>query len=141
VLKSFSFQLKEVIQDKAQPDMGELVRRNTRLNALGKSAADTVREQLKMVLSDVLAVTRKRSFDSLATTVSLEDDLDDSQQPACKRIRCESPPLSPEVPLRLVSPDYACSRKYHRVTFAPEVIVNHPVTIPPADDSEDEASV
>ena len=138
VLKSFSFQLKEVIRqdDEAQPDMGELVRRNTRLNALGKSAADTVREQLKMVLSDVLAVTRKRSFDSLATSVTLEDDLD--MQPPNKRIRCESPPLSPEVPLRLVSPD-SCSRKHRRVTFAADVMVKHPVTISPAD-SGDEAS-
>lgn len=140
VLKSFSFHLKEVMNqdDESQPDMGELVRRNTRLNALGKSAADTVRERLKMVLTDVLTVTRKRSFDSLATSVTVDEDYE--EPPSCKRIRCESPPLSPEVPLRLVSPEYSCARKVRRVTFALDVQVNYPASISPAD-SEDEASV
>lgn len=137
VLKSFSFKLKEVINhDETKPDMGELVRRNTRLNALGKSAADTVRDRLKMVLSDVLTVTRKRSFDSLATSVTLDEDYD--EPPSSKRIRCESPPLSPEVPLRLVSPDYPCT-KSRRVTFAPQVQYNYPATISPAV-SDDEGS-
>ena len=138
VLKSFSFKLKEVINhDETQPDMGELVRRNTRLNALGKSAADTVRDRLKMALTDVLTVSRKRSFDSLATSVTLDEDYD--EPPSSKRIRCESPPLSPEVPLRLVSPDYVCP-KSRRVTFAPEVQYNYPATISPTD-SEDESSI
>ena len=139
VLKSFSFQLNEVINhDETQPDMGELVRRNTRLNALGKSASDTVRERLKMVLTDVLSVSRKRSFDSLATSVTVDEDYE--EPPSGKRIRCESPPLSPEVPLRLVSPDYSSPRKLRRVTFALDVQVSYPATISPAD-SGDEASV
>ena len=139
VLKSFSFKLNEVFnQDESQPDMGELVRRNTRLNALGKSASDTVRERLKMVLTDVLSVSRKRSFDSLATSVTVDEDYE--EPPSGKRIRCESPPLSPEVPLRLVSPDYSSPRKLRRVTFALDVQVSYPATISPAD-SGDEASV
>lgn len=139
VLKSFSFKLNEVINhDESQPDMGELVRRNTRLNALGKSASDTVRERLKMVLTDVLSVSRKRSFDSLATSVTVDEDYE--EPPSSKRIRCESPPLSPEVPLRLVSPDYSSPRKLRRVTFALDVQVSYPATISPAD-SGDEASV
>ena len=136
VLKSFSFKLKEVINhDDTKPDTGELVRRNTRLNALGKSAADTVRDRLKMVLTDVLTVSRKRSFDSLATSVTVDEDYD---EPSSKRSRCESPPLSPEVPLRLVSPDFACP-KPRRVTFAPQVEYNYPNAISPAE-SEDEGS-
>lgn len=140
VLKSFNFKLKEVMQqdDETKPDMGELVRRNTRLNALGKSAADTVRDRLKMVLTDVLSVTRKRSFDSLATSVTLDEDYE--EPPSSKRIRCESPPLSPEVPLRLVSPDYATCPKPRRVTFALDVQISYPATISPAD-SGDEGSV
>jgi hypothetical protein len=143
VLKSFSFKLKEVMnRDEAEPDMGELVRRNTRLNALGKSAADTVRDNLKMVLTDVLTVSRKRSFDSLATSITLDEDY---EEPSCsKRMRCESPPLSPEVPMRLVSPEYSLpAGKARKVTFSLDLSCAHyAATISPADSGdEDNTSV
>jgi hypothetical protein len=120
VLKSFSFRLNEIVRDDDQeePDMGELVRRNTRLNALGSTAAATVRGFLKQSsIQDALIVQRKRSFDSLVSTVTLDDE----EEPACKRVRCSSPPLSPEAPpVRLVSPDLATitASKPRRVHFS-----------------------
>jgi len=118
VLKSFSFRLNEIVRDEddEEPDMGELVRRNTRLNALGTTAAATVRSYLKQSIQDALLVTRKRSFDSIGSTVTL-----DEEEPSCKRIRCSSPPLSPEAPIRLVSPDFASvnASKPRRVHFSP----------------------
>ena len=122
VLKSFSFRLNDIIRDDdalQEPDMGELVRRNTRLNALGTTAAATVRGYLKehqaVSIQDAMTVTRKRSFDSLVSTVTL-----DEEEPVCKRIRCSSPPLSPEAPVRLVSPDLASitASKPRRVHFS-----------------------
>mmetsp|Transcript_19057 Transcript_19057/g.41021 ORF Transcript_19057/g.41021 Transcript_19057/m.41021 type:complete len:350 (+) Transcript_19057:380-1429(+) len=104
VLKSFSFKLDEVTtgsDDENEPDTGELVRRNTRLNALGSSFAARAHSST-LSLNDLL-VQRKRSFDSLATSATLDEDL---EEPCSKRARCSSPPLSPETsPLRLVSPD------------------------------------
>lgn len=105
VLKSFSFKLDEVSknEDENKPDMGELVRRNTRLNALGSSAAESVRGFMKFSPLDDLAVHRKRSFDSLSTSATLDEDF---EHPAFKRLRCTSPPTSVDSsPLRLVSPD------------------------------------
>lgn len=98
--------------------MGVLVRRNTRMNALGVTASEKICADTLDSISLGLNVMRKRSFDSLCSTESLDDTYD----PFCKRMRCSSPPLSPEVPLRLVSPDYSSARqsKPRRVTFSLE---------------------
>ena len=114
VLKSFSFNLRDITARKTEKsDMGELIRRNTRINALGKTAAEAVQENFPMTLDMTLNVSRKRSFDSLDTRVTL-----DEENPV-KRRRCTSPPLSPEAPpLRLVSPDLTAMTETRRVTFS-----------------------
>jgi len=145
ILKSFSFHLKDINKSedakKMKPsallsikgssfatnkDEGELVRRNTRINALGKTAKESLRNTVQATIFKALAVTsRKRSFDSLSTrdTFDSVDSEDQQTQPNCfattdtsaegrsfssadKRIRpCDSPMPSPVEPLRLVSPD------------------------------------
>jgi hypothetical protein len=100
-----------------------VVEHNTRFNALGTTAKQTVLMQL----------SSKRSFDSLET-VAPEDIMDEE--------RCSSPPLSPEKgPIRLVSPDsltQETSNKRRRVTFseAPPMAV-YPMLVSP-DVSSDE---
>lgn len=105
VLKSFSFRLDEIVggeDDDDEPDTGELVRRNTRLNALGASAAERIRGTMNLTHYEDFLVIRKRSFDSLATSATLDEDI----EPLSKRSRCTSPFLAPEsVLLRLVSPE------------------------------------
>ena len=123
LLKSFSFQLTELdesVVKMAPPDAGELVRRNTRLNALGRTAGERLRDSVFRTIDSALAVptTRKRSFDCLdSTRIELN-------QPSCagKRLRyCASPPPSPEEPpLRLVSPDLPPAMIAKRVTFSSE---------------------
>jgi len=111
MLKSFSFNLGEITTTAEDtPDRGELVRRNTRLNALGRTALEFVRNGIATV-----AVARKRSFDSLSSSATL-----DEEEPSGKRMRCSSPPLSPEQPLRLVSPDLPSmiASKPRRVHFS-----------------------
>jgi hypothetical protein len=112
ILKSFSFHLSDIQED----DSLEVVRLNTRLNALGESASQAVRSQLSVTIQAALIVTRKRSFDSLDS----RETIDEIPCHDCKRLRCSSPELSPELaPLRLVSPDLPM-KSHHRVTFAPE---------------------
>jgi pSer/pThr/pTyr-binding forkhead associated (FHA) protein len=94
----------------SEPDKGELVRRNTRINALGRTAASKVRDALFLTIDVALSVTRKRSFDSLDSrdTLDTAPSLEENDEPIGngKRLRCSSPPPSPEEPpLRLVSPD------------------------------------
>jgi hypothetical protein len=102
VLKSFSFHLKEVSEfNKTVSDLGELVRRNTRFNALGKSAAQTI-EHTRAAFNTSRYVPCKRTYGALSIAPTL--DYDDCE-PSGKRMRCSSPPPSPEEPLRLVSPD------------------------------------
>lgn len=123
LLKSFSFQLTELdesVVKMAPPDAGELVRRNTRLNALGRTAGERLRDSVFRTIDSALAVptTRKRSFECLdSTRIELN-------QPSCagKRLRyCASPPPSPEEPpLRLVSPDLPPAMIAKRVTFSSE---------------------
>lgn len=113
IMKSFSFRLQDIDTKKTVPDAGDLVRRNTRLNALGKTAAESVRCEVSCTIQEALDVCRKRSFDSIDTNVTLDE-------PSMKRIRCSSPPLSPEAPLRLVSPDLLSmtASKPRRVAFS-----------------------
>ncbi|GKY92015.1 hypothetical protein MPSEU_000173100 [Mayamaea pseudoterrestris] len=113
ILKSFSFELKELDQTPASPDMLDAVRRNTRLNALGQAASSIVHSNLAATIEAALTVTRKRSFDSLDSRETIDEI------PAEKRLRCSSPELSPLAPLRLVSPDLPMLASKRRVTFSP----------------------
>jgi pSer/pThr/pTyr-binding forkhead associated (FHA) protein len=123
VLKSFSFHLNDISEAASTKtlDTGELVRRNTRLNALGRTAAQSLRQQNMSTASifQTLSVSSKRSFESLASSVTLDYDED---EPALKRLRCSSPPMFPEEPLRLVSPDLAasvlCDSSQRHVSFS-----------------------
>ncbi|KAL3917131.1 MAG: hypothetical protein SGILL_004857 [Bacillariaceae sp.] len=133
MLKSFTFELDEMAEAPvsshptlmpATPSTVAVVEHNTRFNALGKTAKQTVLMQL----------SSKRSFDSLET-VAPEDLMEEE--------RCSSPPLSPEkAPLRLVSPDMLMqespNNKRRRVTFseAPPMAA-YPILVSP-DVSSDE---
>mmetsp|Transcript_4081 Transcript_4081/g.11825 ORF Transcript_4081/g.11825 Transcript_4081/m.11825 type:complete len:347 (-) Transcript_4081:91-1131(-) len=107
MLKSFTFDLDElreppIINTHLSPtsSMGAVVEHNTRLNALGKAAKDTL----------FTGLTSKRSFDSVET---VDSDIEN------KRMRCSSPPLSPERQLvRLVSPESSQPNKRRRVSFS-----------------------
>jgi hypothetical protein len=109
MLKSFAFELEDLKEHPSPnptvspftPTLGAVVQHNTRLNALGKTAKDS------LMMS---SLSSKRSFDSIET-VECED--------SCKRLRCSSPFLSPEEPLRLVSPDMNCQPTKRRcVSFS-----------------------
>jgi len=122
VLKSFSFNLEELADASSPVD----VEKNTRLNALGQTAIDTVR-------LSVLTVISKRSFDSL-------DGAETFDEPCPKRMRCTSPPLSPqEPPQRLVSPSSPLGPNHRRVSFsncAPQAF--YPASVTPEELSSDE---
>jgi pSer/pThr/pTyr-binding forkhead associated (FHA) protein len=111
IMKSFSFRLKDIDATTESPDEGKLVRRNTRINALGKTAAEAVQTNTTDKFLQALDVCRKRSFDSVESNITLDE-------PSMKRVRCSSPPLSPEEPLRLVSPDMPTMTATRRVTFS-----------------------
>jgi FHA domain len=112
ILKSFSSYVEGSVSDDCQ-DTGVLVRRNTRLNATGEFAKACFSEPS----DNTMDVVRKRSFDSLYTTDTLEEDECDQFY---KRMRCSSPPPSPEAPIRLVSPELSVTliSKPRRVTFS-----------------------
>jgi len=120
VLKSFSFHLNDVSanSDETTDEVKEVVR-NTRLNALGNAGQERVRGAISFSIEQALSVARKRSFDSLSSRDTLDCD---EVEPEFKRVRCSSPPPSPEEPpIRLVSPDLsACSSKPRRVHFSLE---------------------
>ena len=121
VLKSFSFHLNDVSAANSNETTDEVkqVVRNTRLNALGNTAQERVRGTISYSIEQALSVVRKRSFDSLSSRDTLDCD---EVEPEFKRVRCSSPPPSPEEPpIRLVSPDLsACSSKPRRVHFSLE---------------------
>lgn len=104
MLKSFSFDLEELREPLSISlrSPSAVVEHNTKVNSLGKTAKET----LFMTLSS------KRSFDSVETFDS-ENDIES------KRMRCSSPPLSPEhQTIRLVSPDLCHPNKRRRVSFS-----------------------
>jgi hypothetical protein len=108
MLKSFSFDLKELIEPPvintllSPSTMGAVVQHNTRLNSLGKAAKDSIS----------MSLSSKRSFDSVET---VESDYEN------KRMRCTSPPMSPQHRLvRLVSPELGQDFKRRRVSFSSE---------------------
>ncbi|CAB9520403.1 Protein phosphatase 1 regulatory subunit 8 [Seminavis robusta] len=131
VLKSFSFQLEELAEPTTQNASIEgsesdavVVQKNTRLNALGQTAIDSVR-------FSIISMACKRSFDTL--------DGEDFEEPCSKRARCSSPPLSPEEPMRLVSPDMPSSSKHRRVSFSTDPpIAFYPALVTPEELSSDE---
>jgi pSer/pThr/pTyr-binding forkhead associated (FHA) protein len=118
MLKSFNFELGDIMNDGVSshdvpvcimpvstPIMTAVVEHNTRLNALGRTAKQSLLLQQQLLSS-------KRSFDSMETMPLLDEDMAE---------RCSSPPLSPEQsPMRLVSPDSDCQQpsKRRRVTFS-----------------------
>jgi FHA domain len=114
ILKSFS----SIVDDRSADcqDMGVLVRRNTRLNATGDFAKVS---NSGLLDSSILNVLRKRSFESLSISNTLDEE---ERDPFYKRMRCSSPPPSPEEPIRLVSPELSVTlvSKARRVTFSPE---------------------
>lgn len=112
MLKSFAFNLEEMKDHEVSytPSLlspashaNVVVKYNTRLNALGKTAKNCL----------AMSLSSKRSFDSMETAeCEYEED-------CCKRLRCMSPPLSPEQsPVRLVSPDCLPPSKRRRVSFS-----------------------
>lgn len=118
ILKSFSFSINEIEMGDKTPDEGELVRRNTRVNALGRESSELFLSREDSPLSLPLTVVRKRSFDSLASTETL---VLEGSEPCTKRLRCESPPISQDEPLRLVSPEFPALlvvSKTRRVRFS-----------------------
>jgi len=127
MLKSFSFDLEEMRECPVPtvnmissvpptPILSAMVEHNTRLNSLGRTA----KEEL-MVHSQI---SSKRSFDSMSTVMDSDDEMEHLSS-NCLR----SPPLSPEQPLRLVSPELNCacdanpsSFKRRRVTFSEDEV-------------------
>jgi hypothetical protein len=132
LLKSFSFDLKDVTDLTTTSDMGELVRRNTRINALGQNTkASLLRSNVAATIEAALLVSRKRSFDSIDSESTL--DCDD----CVKRARCTSPPLTCPSPLRLVSPDLPGLDSRRRVSFSQEPQLFYPALVTPlTSDSE-----
>lgn len=147
MLKSFSFDLDEMregpeptvnmIQTSfpSSPILSAMVQHNTRLNSLGRTA----KEELMIHRQ----ISSKRSFDSMSTVMESDYQIEPVHQSSNS---LNSPPLSPEQPLRLISPELNCdvsttcapSFKRRRVTF-PEVEVSdvYPVLVSP-DVSSDE---
>jgi len=143
MLKSFSFDLDDMRECPEpivnmipssippSPILSATVQHNTRLNSLGKSA----KEELMIFRQ----ISSKRSFDSMSTVMESEDEMDLHQSSS----GLSSPPLSPEQPLRLISPELNCqsavpSFKRRRVTFPEdEVSEVYPVLVSP-DVSSDE---
>lgn len=135
VLKSFSFHLEDImVEPQIGVDEAELVRRNTRINALGKTAGEIVIESVVHTIEMAIDVSRKRSFDSTYS----EETLDEATM--FKR-RCMSPPLTNDTSLPcLVSPDFQVSRISKRhVSFSndpPQLF--YPALVTPDDLSGEE---
>lgn len=145
MLKSFSFVLDEMrdcpvptvnmvtMSMPPTPTLTAMVEHNTRLNSLGRTA----KEELMVHRQ----ISSKRSFDSMSTVMDSDDEMDHHHLFSnCLR----SPPLSPEQPLRLVSPELNCvsepnpSFKRRRVTFSEDEVSDvFPMLVSP-DVSSDE---
>jgi len=148
MLKSFSFDLEEMRECPVPtvntipasipptPVLNAMVEHNTRLNSLGKTA----KEELMVHRQ----ISSKRSFDSMSTVMDSDDEMEHhhlSSNPL------SSPPLSPEQPLRLVSPELNCagdacnapSFKRRRVTFSEDEVSDVFPTLVSPDVSSDES--
>jgi len=144
MLKSFSFDLEEmrecpvptvnmVSTMPTTPILSAMVEHNTRLNSLGRTA----KEELMVHRQ----ISSKRSFDSMSTVMDSDDEMEHHHLSSnCLR----SPPLSPEQPLRLVSPELNCvsdvnpSYKRRRVTFSDDEVSSVYPTLVSPDVSSDE---
>jgi len=141
MLKSFSFDLEEMREGPLpssiapSPILSAMVEHNTRMNSLGRTA----KEELMVHRQ----ISSKRSFDSMSTVMDSDDEMDHHN---FQLNNLSSPPLSPEQPLRLVSPDFSCavpptdSRNFkrRRVTFSNDEVSDvYPVLVSP-DVSSDE---
>jgi len=147
MLKSFSFILNEMRDCPAPPVnifegsvpssplLTAMVQHNTRLNSLGKTA----KEELMMHRQ----ISSKRSFDSMSTAMDSDDDMEHHH---LSSNHLSSPPLSPEQPIRFVSPELNCSGsscdassfKRRRVTFSDDEVSDvYPILVSP-DVSSDE---
>jgi len=133
VLKSFSSQTKDIADPLVEPsclrpnlDSSNIVCFNTRINALGRSNSEESLPDLPILC--------KRTFQTI------DADFND-EEPCLKRTRCSSPPLSPEQPMRLVSPDLlSSSSRKRRVTFSNEPPSTfYPSLVTPYDLSDDES--
>jgi len=147
MLKSFSFDLEEMRDCPVHgismrptslppsPVLTAMVQHNTRLNSLGRTA----KEELMVYRQ----ISSKRSFDSMETVMDSDDEMEHNHHHPYDRL--SSPPLSPEQPLRLVSPDLNCacspsSFKRRRVTFSEKnlsAVYKYPILVSP-DVSSDE---
>jgi len=147
MLKSFSFDLDEMrdcpvpmvnmlrTSIPPSPILNAMVEHNTRLNSLGRTA--------KQELMVNCQISSKRSFDSMSTIMD-DDDYMEHHHQSSNSLR--SPPLSPEQPIRFVSPDLNCSGqssntssfKRRRVTFSDDKLsFVYPILVSP-DVSSDE---
>lgn len=136
VLKSFASEmdisepLEQPIEPKfvSQSNSGDIVRLNTRINALGSSSFEDLR------LPFLSMTCNKRSSDSLSS------ENIDSDERCVKRMRCSSPPLFPEEPIRLVSPDIqTTSAMKRRVTFSEDPPSTfYPALVTPEELSDEE---
>lgn len=117
VLKSFSFHLEDIlVESQVDTDEAELVRRNTRINALGKTAGEIVVESVISTIDKAIGVPRKRSFDSIDSGETIDEI-------SVFKRRCMSPPLTvDDGPLpNLVSPEFQFVKaSKHRVSFSKE---------------------
>jgi len=94
---------------------------NTRLNALGTLTSESL-------ISTALSFAGKR----------LLEEVSDDDEPCRKRSRCFSPPLSPEIPIRLVSPDLPVVKK-RRVSFSTDPpVAFYPASVTPEELSGEE---
>jgi len=147
MLKSFSFDLEEMREGPVStpsmvpssitlsPILSAMVEHNTRLNSLGRTA----KEELMVHRQ----ISSKRSFDSMSTAMYSDDEMEPHN---FQSNSLSSPPLSPEQPIRLVSPDLICAVpttdarnfKRRRVTFSNDEVSDvYPVLVSP-DVSSDE---
>jgi len=147
MLKSFTFDLEEMREGPVStpsmvpssitlsPILSAMVEHNTRLNSLGRTA----KEELMVHRQ----ISSKRSFDSMSTAMYSDDEMEPHN---FQSNGLSSPPLSPEQPIRLVSPDLICAVpttdarnfKRRRVTFSNDEVSDvYPVLVSP-DVSSDE---
>ncbi len=133
-----------------KPNSKWLVQVNTRLNALGRSVTNGA---LTETSANVMKQT-KRSAPPQSYCSTNDDQNDSVVLEPCSKRRCMSPPLSPEIPIRLVSPDANASSTSllikplqqrlpmtKRVHFQEAVQPFYPALVSPEDLSDNEESI
>jgi FHA domain len=123
ILKSIPLHLNNInIRATTLSEEALLILRNTRTNALGQSSleASASSKVSTIVHQPPCTISNKRTFESLCMRNALDHDDNSIDESIVKRLRCSSPLIFPEEPLRLVSPDLPAMTKPRRVTFAIE---------------------